>query len=169
MGELSRKASSRVLVVEDAASFTSFPDLSTSAPPRTESESSSNEGLLGLLDRNGPSMFDDTTAIDPGDPQTLSAAPRAVLKDLVDYHGAVDLVQRLSLMLAQRDAHITALTRLAEDYKVPRQRISDAASRAKQAERRRLSLATASEDLDPPSAVGSVGSVSRSGFTKYLD
>ena len=160
---MSRKASSRVLVTDDAESFTSFPDPSTSAAKADDT--TLTQPLYGLLDDHGPSMFDDPSAIDANDPQTLSAAPHAVLQEVVKYHGAIELVQRLSLMLAERDAHITALTRLAEEYNVPKQRISDAASRAKQAERRRLSIAAASEDLSPPSAVGSVGSTSQESGT----
>ncbi|KAK5165220.1 uncharacterized protein LTR77_009318 [Saxophila tyrrhenica] len=155
MGELSRQSSRRPLVLDDTASFTSFPDPSEASLPVEEP---SNVPLHGLLDRAGPSMFDENNAIDANDPQSLSAAPNPVLQNLIDHHGAVELVKRLSTMLAERDAHITALTRLAEEYKVPRQRISETASRAKQAERRRLSLATASEDLGPPSVAESVTS-----------
>ena len=142
--------------MDDTASFTSFPDPSTSGT--LEHDEPALEPLHGLLDRAGPSMFDENGSIDATDPQTLSTAPNGVLKGLIDHHGAVELVKRLSVMLAERDAHITALTRLAEEYKVPRQRISEASSRAKQDERRRLSLATASEDLAPPSAPGSTTS-----------
>ncbi|KAK3716213.1 hypothetical protein LTR37_006658 [Vermiconidia calcicola] len=106
-------------------------------------------------------MFDENTANDATDPQTLSAASTEVLQNLIDHHGAVELIKRLSSMLAERDAHITALTRLAEEYKMPRQRISETASRAKQAERRRLSLITASEDLGPSSVIGSDSSKSQ--------
>jgi hypothetical protein len=104
-------------------------------------------------------MFDENSAVDANDPQSLSVAPNGMLKELIDHHGAVELVKRLSTMLAQRDAHITALTRLAEEYKVPKQRIAETSSRAKQSERRRMSLATASEDLGPPSGEESVSSV----------
>ena len=100
-------------------------------------------------------MFDENNTIDASNPQSLSAAPVFVLQSIIDYHGAVELVQRLSAALAERDAHITALTRLAEEYKIPRERVVDTSSRVKQAERRRLSLATASEDLVPPSVIGS--------------
>lgn len=163
MGELSRRSSRRPLVIDDASSFTSFPDPATPAVPSEapkDVEPPAPEPLHGLLDRNGPSMFDENNSIDASDPQTLSLAPRKTLKNLIDHHGAVDLVQRLSTMLAERDAHITALTRLAEEYKIPRQKIRDAASKAKQAERRRLSLAAASEELSPASRVASISGVS---------
>ena len=104
-------------------------------------------------------MFDENTPIDANDPQALSAASSDVLQKIIDHHGAAELVQRLSTLLAERDAHVTALTRLAEEYKIPRQRIAETASRVKQAERRRLSLATASEDLAPSSGIGSESSV----------
>ena len=106
-------------------------------------------------------MFDEgsSSSIDVVDPQTLSTASKKTIKSLVEHHGAVNLVQSLSTMLAERDAHITALTRLAEEYRIPKERIVDTASRVKQSERRRLSLATASEDLAPSSVVGSESSV----------
>ncbi len=156
MDNLSRQSSRIPLVVEDTNSLTSFPDLS--ATVSNQEYEPAIEPLHGLLDRAGPSMFDENSSIDANDPQTLSAAPNAVLKNLIDHHGAVELVKRLSTILAERDAHITALTHLAEEYKVPRQRISEAAVRAKQAERRRLSLVTASEDLAPSSAAVSTAS-----------
>lgn len=105
-------------------------------------------------------MFDENAAFDNSSPQALSAAQPAVLQSIIDHHGAADLVRRLSTLLAERDAHITALTRLAEEFDVPKARIADTASRVKQQERRRLSLAAASEDLLPSSAIGSDSSVS---------
>ncbi len=156
MGELSRKSSRLALSLDDTTSITSFPD------PAAEDDHHKDEPhyapLHGLLD-SGPSMFDDNTTLDTTDPQTLSVASNAVIRDVIDHHGATEIVRRLSTMLAQRDAHITALTRLAEEYKIPREHISDAASRAKQAERRRASLANASEDLEPPLAADSASSV----------
>ena len=104
-------------------------------------------------------MFDEHTVVDASDPQTLSSASTEILRNVIDHHGAVELIRRLSTMLAERDAHISALIRLAEEYKIPRQRVADTASRAKQDERRRLSLATASEDLAPPSERGSESGV----------
>lgn len=104
-------------------------------------------------------MFDENTAVDPNDAQALSVAPTHILQEVIDHAGAVEIVRRLSAMLAERDAHITALTRLAEEYRIPKERIVDTASRVKQSERRRLSLATASEDLAPSSVVGSESSV----------
>ena len=127
-------------------SLTSFPNLSTDA--LSQDVEFVNEPLNGLLDRDGPSMFDESNALDSSDPQALSAAPANVLQNVIDHNGAAELVRRLSTMLAERDAHITALTRLAEEYKVPRSRIAETSSRVKQAERRRLSLAAASEKTD---------------------
>ena len=104
-------------------------------------------------------MFDENSTIAANDPQTLSAAPPNILQSVIDHHGAVELVRRLSTLLAQRDAHITALTRLAEEYRIPRDRVVETSSRVKQAEQRRLSLATASEDLEPSNGIGSDSSV----------
>jgi small G protein signaling modulator 3 len=157
MGELSRQSSRRPLIIDDSASFTSFPDPASTTPP-TQDEPP-KEPLQGLLDRAGPSMFDENGAIDANDPQNLSLASDAVLKDVIKHQGAVTIVKRLSTMLAERDAHVTALTRLAEEYKIPRQRVLDAGSRAKQAERRRQSLATASEDVPRTKAPESDSSV----------
>lgn len=151
--DLSRQTSHQIILYDDAVSFSSFQAPIPSAVSRDHA--STNKPLYGLLDDDGPSMFDENNAIDASNPQSLSAAPVPVLQSVIDYHGAVELVKRLSTALAERDALITALIRLAEEYKVPRERISDASSRAKQAEQRRLSLATASEELVPPSAKAS--------------
>lgn len=150
---LSRQISHQTFLSDDAISFTSFQAPISSTLSRDHA--SKSRPLYGLLDDDGPSMFDESNVVDASNPQSLSAAPVPVLQSVIDYHGAVELVKRLSTALAERDAHITALTRLAEEYKIPRERIVDASSRAKQAERRRLSLATASEDLVPPSAKAS--------------
>ncbi|GAB7325871.1 hypothetical protein MBLNU13_g09939t1 [Cladosporium sp. NU13] len=107
------------------------------------------EHLNGLLDRSEPTMFDERPAVNADDPRALSAANSAVLQGVLDHHGAINLVKRLSESLAERDAHITALQRLCEEYKVPSDRVADTASRVRQAERRRLSLSAASEDLAP--------------------
>jgi len=77
-------------------------------------------------------MFDERPAVNADDPRALSAADNAVLQAVLDHHGAINLVKRLSETLAERDAHITALQRLCEEYKVPKERVSDAASRVKQ-------------------------------------
>ena len=167
MRDLSRQSSREALIPEEAASLTYFPDPSTNT--KSIDHESLHQPLHGLLDGDGPSMFDENTANDATDPQTLSAASTEVLQNLIDHHGAVELIKRLSSMLAERDAHITALTRLAEEYKIPRQRISETASRAKQAERRRLSLITASEDLGPSSVIGSDSSVRSPPHTPALD
>nr|POE72185.1 phenol hydroxylase [Quercus suber] len=174
MAEISRRSSRQVLLSpDDTHSLTSFPDpeaqtLSSSpsipsvaadeepslppqppAPPLSPNDAPSNtEPMYGLLDRSGPTMFDDQ-APDLAQPQTLSTASADVLRSVIDHNGAVELVRRLSTMLAERDAHITALTRLCEEYSVPKVRLVAAASKAKQAERRRLSLATASEEMGP--------------------
>lgn len=153
LDDLSRQSSRQAFLSDDGTSFTL--SLDPISKTRSQDHESANEPLNGLLDRNGPSMFDEHNVPDAPDPQSLSAAPAPVLQSIIDYHGAVELVNRLSTALAERDAHITALTRLAEEYNIPRERIVDTASRAKQAERRRLSLATASEDLVPSSAIGS--------------
>jgi len=108
-----------------------------------------SEHLNGLLDRSEPTMFDERPSIDVEDPRALSAANSTVLQGVVDHHGAISLIKRLSESLALRDAHITALQRLCEEYKVPDERVADTASRIRQAEQRRLSLATASEDRTP--------------------
>lgn len=106
-------------------------------------------------------MFDEAANLtDTTSPQALSAAPVPVLQTIIDHHGAVELIQRLSAALAERDAHITALTRLAQEWNVPEERIAETTSRVKQAERRRLSLAKAAEDVVPLSAVESNSSVS---------
>lgn len=151
--DLSRQISHQTLLSDDAVSFSSFHVPISNIQSRERA--STNTPLNGLLDDDGPSMFDENNAVEASNPQSLSAAPVAVIQNIVDYHGAVELVKRLSTALAERDAHITALIRLAEEYKIPSERIRDASSRAKQAERRRLSLATASEDLAPPSAKAS--------------
>lgn len=157
MGDLSRQTSRQPLLAEDSTSFTYFPDPSSSA--LSQGNGSTKQPLHDLLGGGEPSMFDENTSIDPNNPQALSAAPAHVLRNIIDHHGAAELVLRLSTLLAERDAHITALTRLAEEYKIPRQRISETASRVKQSERRRLSLATASEDLAPSSGIGSESGV----------
>ena len=105
-------------------------------------------------------MFDERPAVNADDPRALSAANSAVLQGVLDHHGAINLVKRLSESLAERDAHITALQRLCEEYKVPSDRVADAASRVRQAERRRLSLSAASEDLAPSQGTQSESSVS---------
>lgn len=122
-------------------------------------DESRKQPLQRLLDDDGPSMFDGNDTIDANNPQSLSAAPSSVVRTVIDHHGAVELVRRLSAALAERDAHITALIRLTEEYKIPQDRIADTASRVKQVERRRLSLAAASEELAPSSAIGSDSSV----------
>lgn len=128
---------------------------------RSQSNASTRTPLISLLEGNGPSMFDEAANIsDTSSPQTLSAAPVPVLQNIIDHHGAVELIQRLSAALAERDAHITALTRLAQEWNVPEERIAETTSRVKQAERRRLSLARAAEDVVPLSAVESNSSVS---------
>lgn len=99
-------------------------------------------------------MFDERPAVNADDPRALSAATSTVLQGVLDHHGAINLVKRLSETLAERDAHITALQRLCEEYKVPKDRVADAANRVKQAERRRLSLSAASEDLVPSGSGG---------------
>lgn len=141
------RRSSRQDDSDAVTNLTCFPDPSTASTAQAREKGSAKPRLRGLLDDEGPSMFDENKSIDANDPQSLSAASTEVLQTVIDFHGALELVKRLSTLLAERDAHITALTRLAEEYSVPKQRIVDTSSRAKQAERRRLSLATASEDL----------------------
>ena len=159
MGELSRASSRQPLLQsDDTSSLTSFPDPSLSL----EETDSNNAPLQTLLSAQGPSMFDEsnngTMAIDP---QTLSAAPSETLRAVINHRGSEVLVRRLTTLLAQRDAHITALTRLAEEYNVPSQRIADASSLAKQAERRRISLANAAEEVAAKSRDPSVDRVCR--------
>ncbi|KAM0717347.1 hypothetical protein Q7P37_007199 [Cladosporium fusiforme] len=150
MGELSRASSRRPILPpqDDTESLTSFPDPAPASPITAPSPTMA-EHMYGLLDRSEPTMFDERPAVNADDPRALSAADSAVLQGVLDHHGAINLVKRLSEALAERDAHITALQRLCEEYKVPKDRITDAASRVKQAERRRLSLSAASEDLAP--------------------
>lgn len=171
---LSRRSSRQPLVpADDTTSLTSFPDPAESASPSLQGINEPvvdadvpvspglapvSEPLNALLD-TGPSMFDreDTewTA-----PQNLSTGSTQTLQKIIDHRGAVELVRHLSSLLAERDAHVTALTSLAEEYKVPKERIAETASRAKQAERRRLSLAAAaSEDLAPTNTSDSSESV----------
>ena len=103
-------------------------------------------------------MFDEEAAEKSTDPLTLSIAPADVLQSVLDHQGAVNLTRRLAALLAERDAHITALTRLAEEYKIPRQRVGDTALRVKQAEQRRVALGLAAEEELAPS-VPSLSSV----------
>ena len=143
---------------QDNASLAAFADPLTRV--KSQDEESTRKSLQGLLDDDGPSMFDTTNKTNVDDPSTLSMASNAVLQDIIDHHGAIGLIQRLSTALAERDAHITALTRLAQEYNAPNERIADTAVRVKQAERRRLSLAAATiEELAPLSAVQSATSV----------
>ncbi|KAK1079608.1 hypothetical protein LTR33_006247 [Friedmanniomyces endolithicus] len=142
MGELSRKTSQQPLSTPDTISLTSFPDPSAPLQQRT-----SNDAPLGLLlDRAGPSFFDEQATDSSTEPQTLARAPDDVLEAVISRSGAAKLVRRLAGLLAQRDAHITALTRLAEEYKVPRQRVEETTSRVWQAEQRRLALKEAANE-----------------------
>lgn len=147
MGESSRESSrAPILQIDDTTSLTSFPDPTAPDTPQDNGDPhTAKMPLDGLLDVSGPSMFDENK-LNLNDPQVLSAAPSHVLQGVIDHHGALQLVQRLSAMLAERDAHVTALTRLAQDYNAPPERISETASRIKQSERRRLSLAGAMSD-----------------------
>ena len=152
----------RLAPQDDTESLTSFPDPAPGSPPgspTTAPAPTMAEHLNGLLDRSEPTMFDERPAVNADDPHALSAANSAVLQGVLDHHGAINLVKRLSESLAERDAHITALQRLCEEYKVPTDRVADAASRVRQAERRRLSLSAASEDLAPSQGTQSESSV----------
>lgn len=162
METLSRVSSRRPLLApqDDTESLTSFPDPAPGSPSTAHAPTMA-EHLNGLLDRSEPTMFDERPAVNSDDPRALSAANSAVLQGVLDHHGAINLVKRLSESLAERDAHITALQRLCEEYKVPSDRVTDAASRVRQAERRRLSLSAASEDLAPSRGTQSESSVSR--------
>ena len=165
MGDLSRRSSRRPLLLESEStnSLTTFPSPPPSrASPGPSDTSAAIGSLYGLLDHGeAPTIFDEGPSVGIDDPRALSAANHAVLESVIDHHGASNLVKRLSEALAQRDAHITALQRLCEEYKVPKERITDAADRVKQAERRRLSLSAASEDLAPSAGNSSEASVSR--------
>lgn len=161
---------------DDTTSLTSFPDPAESTSPSLQGVSSSSleagadeeqaldaerqhdaalpsprsralsEPLSALLDGRGrPSMFD-VPDVDDGNPQTLAEASRESIDRIVERRGAVALIQQLSRLLAERDAHVTALTRLAEEYKVPEERIAETADRVKRAERRRRSLARAAHE-----------------------
>jgi hypothetical protein len=149
--DLSRQGSrTPLLQADDATSLTSFPDPSSSSPEieptTTTATTPSYEPLNGLLDGTGPSMFDEHDASSIGNPQTLANAPADVIHRIIHQRGAVDLIRRLSALLAERDAHVTALTRLAEEHNIPSERISDATKRASQVQLRQLSLAAASEE-----------------------
>lgn len=124
---------------------TSFPNLSQTSSTTTTILDTPLQDLFGTT--SGPSMFDeDNETTNPTNPQAISAASPEVLKSIVDYHGATELVRRFATLLAERDAHVTALKRLAEEFHVPRERIEGAGVRVRQAERRRLSLARAQEE-----------------------
>ena len=145
MGKLSRQSSRQPLSInDDASSLTSFPDPASAAA--NDVSPAADAPLNSLLDRAGPSIFDERAAENIDLPQTLARAPKHVLETIVSHNGPVPLVRRLATLLAERDAHITALTRLAEEYKVPRERIEETTSRIKQAEQRRLALDEAMED-----------------------
>ncbi|KAK4494122.1 hypothetical protein PRZ48_014420 [Zasmidium cellare] len=165
-GDLSRRSSrAPPIQADDTTSLTSFPDPADSASPPLQPQSNASEPLTdlpstpdntapgasepvlnGLLD-SGPSMFDEQDG-PPSNPQSLSSASTETLRRIIDHRGAVELVRNLSALLAERDAHVTALTRLAQEWKIPANRIAETANRVKQAERRRLSLAAAaSEEL----------------------
>lgn len=197
-GDLSRRSSRAPLIqADDANSLTSFPDPADSASPSLQPQTSASEPLNelaaapgnaatdvsvpvlnGLLD-SGPSMFDEQDG-PPSNPQSLSAASTESIRKIIDHRGAVELVRHLSALLAERDAHVSALTRLAQEYKIPANRIAETANRVKQAERRRLSLAAAaSEDLAPtntsessdsnmPEPVPEFGSGTMRGLTKLF-
>jgi hypothetical protein len=160
METLSRVSSRRPLLAsqDDTESLTSFPEIAPGSPTTTVAPTMA-EHLNGLLDRSEPTMFDERPAVNADDPRALSAADSAVLQGVLDHHGAINLVKRLSESLAERDAHITALQRLCEEYKVPQDRVTDTACRVRQAERRRLSLSAASEDLAPSRGTQSESSV----------
>jgi hypothetical protein len=160
METLSRVSSRRPLLAsqDDTESLTSFPEIAPGSPTTTVAPTMA-EHLNGLLDRSEPTMFDERPAVNADDPRALSAADSAVLQGVLDHHGAINLVKRLSESLAERDAHITALQRLCEEYKVPQDRVTDTACRVRQAERRRLSLSAASEYLAPSRGTQSESSV----------
>lgn len=163
MGDLSRRSSRKPLLLETEStnSLTTFPDPPPSrSSPAPANPSMAAQSLYGLLDREEPTIFDERLNVDIDDPRALSAAKHGVLEGVIDHHGATNLVKRLSEALSQRDAHITALQRLCEEYKIPQERITDTADRVKQAERRRLSLSAASEDLAPSADTSSKASVS---------
>ncbi|RMX88665.1 hypothetical protein D0869_01455, partial [Hortaea werneckii] len=143
MGDLSQKSNAQALLAsDDTSSLTSFPDPSTGSVP----ERPSSPDLNGLLDRSGPTIFDQQPSETTTDAHTLSSAPPHVLQSVIDHQGAVFLVRRLSTLLAERDAHITALTRLAEEYKIPQESIAATTCRVKQAEQTRLALVTAADE-----------------------
>ncbi|KAF2723842.1 TBC-domain-containing protein [Polychaeton citri CBS 116435] len=175
MGEFSRSSSTQSIAAtrsrsEDVntTSLTSFPDpagptsssssanSSSSNTNQTESRDihhsrriSQHEQLTSLLAGAGPSLFDNDDnqhALKANEPQALSAAPDHVVQGIINHYGAVELVRRLSSLLAERDAHITALTRLAEEYHAPHERVAETAVRVRQAERRKASLKLAQED-----------------------
>lgn len=151
MGELSSQSSQQALLrPDDTCSLTIFPDPSTSSLEHHAQHESG--GLNGLLDRSGPTLFDEQPSETGTDAHTLSSAPPEVLQNVIDYQGAASLVRRLATLLAERDAHITALTRLAEEYKVPQESIAATTSRVRQAEQRRLALTIAADEHLVPSA-----------------
>ncbi|KAK3678027.1 hypothetical protein LTR78_002122 [Recurvomyces mirabilis] len=161
MGDLSRQQSHQhLLASDDTNSLTSFPDPEAEQKGEQDGEHGAKASLHDLLAGIGPSIFDDPAREAPTDPQTLSKVPSPVLQTIIDHNGAVALVRRLSRLLAERDAHITALTRLAEEYKIPKARVEDTASRIKQAEQRRHALQQAAEEeLAMPAKTDSIRSV----------
>ena len=153
---VSPQSSSRLKTPQDDSHSSSLDPPSEAIPLNRESKGPT---ITALLDGHGPSMFDENQTLDVRNPQTLSAAPAPVIQQLVDHHGAVSLVKRLSTALAQRDAHITALLRLTEEFKISKDLVNEAASKAKQLEETRLSLAVAIKDERPSNGTSTNGRV----------
>lgn len=117
--------------------------------------------LNGLLDTaGGPSMFDQSEgAAGDVDPQNLGACEDDVLERVIAHRGAVELVRHLSGLLAERDALVTGLRRLCEEFEVPEERVVEAGRRSALAAKRRGELAEAAVDVDESGRQGSEGGV----------
>lgn len=137
---LSRRSSKQAVISVDERSLTSFPD-----PPASPKDGGqSTKSLLdGLLDASNEDLFNENEEHDIMDPQSLSAAPESALNAVVEANGAANLVRRLAQALAERDAHVTALRRLAEEYHAPQSEIFDTLSRSSRSTSRRQDLAAA--------------------------
>lgn len=157
MRTVSRRSSKQAVISIDEGSLTSFPDPPGSPP---DGEGQSTKSLLdGLLGESDDDLFHENNDHDIMDPQGLSAAPDSALNAVIEANGAANLVRRLAQALAERDAHITALRRLAEEYHAPPNEISDTLSRSSRSTIRRLALDTAASES---------GISVENGYTKHI-
>lgn len=131
------------------------------AAGQTDGGGTVTASLNGLLDTaGGPSMFDQSEgSAGDVDPQNLGACEDAVLERVIAHRGAVDLVRHLSGLLAERDALVTGLRRLCEEFEVPEERVVEAGRRSALAAKRRGELAEAAVDAEETGRRGSEGGV----------